>query len=180
MQIGWARGVTFPGMPFGQQMTVPVELTLHATPGIPALHAYPVKELETLRGQKHEVAVAAGKADRVVEGLKGDTFDIEAAYDIADDEPFGLTVRGLEVRYEPKTRMLACGGETTRLTPDDKQIRLRILVDRGSVEVFGNGGAVAVSAAHVAKDGAEALRVVTKGKTVPKSLTVYEMKSVWE
>ena len=30
IQIGWAKGVTFPGMPFGQQMTVPVSaLSLH-------------------------------------------------------------------------------------------------------------------------------------------------------
>jgi len=28
IQIGWANGITFPGMPFNQQMTLPVELTL--------------------------------------------------------------------------------------------------------------------------------------------------------
>ncbi len=32
IQIGWARGTEFPGMPFSQQMAVPVELALRETP----------------------------------------------------------------------------------------------------------------------------------------------------
>ncbi len=31
IQIGWASGIAFPGMPFNQQMTIPCELTLHST-----------------------------------------------------------------------------------------------------------------------------------------------------
>ena len=30
IQIGWGQGITFPGMPFNQQMTFPVELSLRS------------------------------------------------------------------------------------------------------------------------------------------------------
>src|SRR5207253_774379 len=32
IQIGWGQGIAFPGMPFNQQMTIPVELSLRPTP----------------------------------------------------------------------------------------------------------------------------------------------------
>lgn len=60
VQIGWGRGITFPGMPFNQQMTVPVELTLRTTSQGLRMFAEPVKELEKLRGAKD----LADQADR--------------------------------------------------------------------------------------------------------------------
>ncbi len=50
IQIGWGTGITFPGMPFNQQMTVPCELTLRTTPDGPRMFAEPVKEVSTLDG----------------------------------------------------------------------------------------------------------------------------------
>ncbi|HSQ58076.1 MAG TPA: 2,6-beta-D-fructofuranosidase, partial [Gemmata sp.] len=50
IQVGWAQGVTFPGMPFNQQMTVPVDL--HLYPGdekrAALLAALPAKEIDKL------------------------------------------------------------------------------------------------------------------------------------
>ena len=55
IQIGWAQGVTFPGMPFNQQMTVPVDLTLRKTPDGMRMCANPVAELNRLdEGSRHE------------------------------------------------------------------------------------------------------------------------------
>ncbi|AMV40679.1 glycoside hydrolase family 32 protein [Planctomyces sp. SH-PL62] len=49
VQVGWANGVTFPGAPFNQQMSLPAELTLRTTPDGPRLFAEPVPELKELR-----------------------------------------------------------------------------------------------------------------------------------
>ena len=51
IQIGWGRNVAFPDMPFNQQMTVPVELTLRPTSDGLRLFASPVRELAGLRKQ---------------------------------------------------------------------------------------------------------------------------------
>ena len=50
IQIGWANGVTFPGMPFNQQMTIPVELTLRSSDDGLRLFAEPVQELSFAAG----------------------------------------------------------------------------------------------------------------------------------
>src|SRR5207245_4290907 len=42
LQIGWGNGITFPGMPFNQQMTIPVELSLRTTADGPRMFAEPV------------------------------------------------------------------------------------------------------------------------------------------
>ena len=49
VQIGWARGNDYPGMPFNQGMTVPVDLSLRKTTDGPRLFAEPVPELRSLR-----------------------------------------------------------------------------------------------------------------------------------
>src|SRR5262245_6916585 len=54
IQIGWASGVTFPGMPFNQQMTLPVRLRLRSTTDGARLCAQPVAELESLRGERRD------------------------------------------------------------------------------------------------------------------------------
>ena len=54
IQIGWANGDAFPGMPFNQQMTLPVQLALRKADGGVRLFAEPVDELASLRGAKQE------------------------------------------------------------------------------------------------------------------------------
>ena len=58
IQIGWNNGAAFSGMPFNQQMTIPVELSLRTTPDGLRLFAEPVKELDALRTQTHSGAVS--------------------------------------------------------------------------------------------------------------------------
>ena len=53
VQIGWARGNDYPGMPFNQGMTVPVDLSLRRTADGPRLYAEPVPELRSLRADHH-------------------------------------------------------------------------------------------------------------------------------
>ena len=52
IQIGWANGAAFPGMPFNQQMTIPVQLTLRSAEDGLRVFAQPVDELALLRRAK--------------------------------------------------------------------------------------------------------------------------------
>ncbi len=49
VQVGWARGLDLPGMPFNQSFSVPTNLTLRTTPDGIRMFATPIKELEQLR-----------------------------------------------------------------------------------------------------------------------------------
>ena len=55
IQVGWAQGIAFPGMPFNQQMTVPCELTLRPTEDGVRMFARPVEELDSLRVARRSV-----------------------------------------------------------------------------------------------------------------------------
>src|SRR4029079_17654273 len=59
VQIGWADGIVFPGMPFNQQMTIPVDLGF--THDGQTLSADPVIELEALHVKPPVLDVSAGK-----------------------------------------------------------------------------------------------------------------------
>jgi sucrose-6-phosphate hydrolase SacC (GH32 family) len=84
IQIAWlSNKPAYPGMPFNQQMTVPVELRLRSTPTGPRLFRWPVKELDMLRTKTLSSA----------EGLTTDCYDIEGEA----GEGVVFKVRGHEV-----------------------------------------------------------------------------------
>jgi len=141
IQIGWGNGITFPGGPFNQQMTVPCELTLRSTPEGVRMLARPAAELASLRGKTHQFdGLALKPGDHPLPGLTGDLFDVRAEAEVGDKGAFALNIAGTPVVYDAIKKTLACGDVTAPLAPAGQVVRLRILIDRGSIEVFGNGG----------------------------------------
>jgi len=182
VQIGWGSGITFPGMPFNQQMTVPVELTLRTTDDGVRLCAVPVKEIESLHDKKHAwKGVTLRPGDNPLAGVKGEWFDIRAEFRPAHAERVTLTVRGVPVGYDATKGAVSCQGKVAPLKPGkDGSVRLQILVDRGSVEVFGNDGRVALSVGVLVPVDDRSLALSAKGGAAPvTTLTVYELKSAW-
>jgi len=78
VQIAWMqKNGLYQGMPFNQQMTLPVELTLHSTAEGPRLRMNPIKELETLRGKKHEMTdLTLNSQSNPLSKIKGYLFDM--------------------------------------------------------------------------------------------------------
>jgi fructan beta-fructosidase len=180
IQIGWGQGVAFPGMPFNQQMTVPCELTLRTTEDGVRMFAEPVAELERLRGEERsrsDVTVAAGSGEPLAEG---DLLDIVAEFEVGPASSFGLDLRGVRLAYDVGKGELACAGKVAPLAPIDGRIRLRVLLDRGSIEVFGNGGRVAMSIGVIPPESEHATRLFSEGgRTTVRSIDVFPMTSAW-
>jgi fructan beta-fructosidase len=178
VQVGWAQGVTFPGMPFNQQMTVPVELGLRKTADGVRMFANPVPEVN------HLVGFGEGKADVrlgaeptiLVHGLDAAMVHLEFA--APKDGAVRFQVRGLDLVYDSPKGMLRCGKVAAPLKPDNGKVLLRVLIDRGSVEVFANAGAVAMSVAHVAPEKDTALTAAGDGVTLDR-VTWLPMRSAW-
>jgi fructan beta-fructosidase len=181
VQIGWGNGITFPGMPFNQQMTFPCRLTLRTTADGVRLFAEPVREIESLHGPKHawsDRRLQAGESFPT--GVNGELFDVSAEFEPDGAEAFGLTVRGVPVTYDVKKQEFSCGQKTAPLRPVDGRVRLRLLVDRGSIEVFGNDGRVALSVGVHPAERERSLTAFTRGGgTRLRSLEVFELKSAW-
>jgi fructan beta-fructosidase len=181
LQVGWGNGITFPGMPFNQQMTVPCELTLRTTDEGPRLFALPVKEIEGLyEGKRAWENLVLGPGDNPLAGVKGELLDVSAAVKPAGADKVTFTLRGVPVVYDVKKQELACRGKAAPLKLRDGIVRLRLLVDRGSVEVFGNDGRVALSVGVLVSPEDRALALGVSGGAVKvTALAVHVLRSAW-
>jgi len=190
IQIGWGRVAT-PGMPFNQCMLFPCELTLRTTEEGMRMFAVPVKEIAALHGKKHVLKPQIVKPEEnPLAEIKGELFDIRAEFEVpvaatAAGAPqpaeFGLTIRGVPVVYDVGKQALSCQGKTAPLKPAEGKIRLQVLVDRTTIEIFGNDGRVYMPIGTVAKDDDKSLGVFTKGGNVKiGALEVCEVRSIWK
>ena len=181
LQIAWLRG-DLPGMPFNQQMTFPVELTLRTTVQGPRLFVNPVKEIELLHDKRHtweNETLAEGGAN-LLAGLSSDLFHLRAELELGDAHEVGFVIRGLPVLYNAAKQEITCGKAVGALRPVEGRVRLEVLVDRASIELFGNGGETYLVAGLIPADDSKSLELISKGGTATvKSLKVYELRSAW-
>lgn len=184
IQIGWGNGISFPGEPFNQQMTVPCELRLRSTPEGVRIVVHPVAELALLRGKTHRFdGLALKPGDHPLPALAGSGFEVRAEAEVGDTGVFGLNIAGTRIGYDAVKKSLACGDVTAPLAPEGQVVRLRILVDRGSIEVFGNDGRVAISHAFAPSADRPSLTLILPASDHPvkiRSLQVDELTSAWK
>ena len=103
IQIGWGNGITFPGMPFNQQMTIPVELTLRTTDAGVRMFANPVKELDALHDKKHTLTDLTVKSgENPLSDLKAELIDLRVEYQPAQSEEVTFNLRGVPIVYNTK------------------------------------------------------------------------------
>jgi sucrose-6-phosphate hydrolase SacC (GH32 family) len=131
------RGGTYPGMPFNQQMSFPCEMHLRPTADGLRLFRTPVREIERLYGRTHTwTNLALKPGENPLATIRGDLFDITAELDVGGASRVGLTIRGEPLRYDARDRTLTCLGKSAALEPANGRLRLRILVDRTSIELL--------------------------------------------
>jgi fructan beta-fructosidase len=185
-------------MPFNQQMTIPVELSLRPTDEGIRVFAEPVREIERLRQRTHtftNLTVPAG--DMPFGDVTGDLFELRAEFELspvgpADTNPsgpsrpataesFGLIIRGIPVTYDVTKQALSCRDVSAPLKPHDGRVRLHILVDRGSLEIFANSGRVALSVGVIPPDDNRSIMLMARGGPVQvRTLDAHELKSAWQ
>jgi sucrose-6-phosphate hydrolase SacC (GH32 family) len=184
IQIGWLRNGRYPDMPFNQQLSFPCELTLRSTPRGPRLHRWPVREIASLYGQNHQWRDAALPADRdLLNGLRGDCFDVDAEIEVGSAREIILNVRGMPIAFRAEgtaSGSLACWDRRATLAPLQGRIKLRVLVDRTSIEIFASDGALVMSGCFLPADDQKALSLTAHGGAAKVvSLTIHELKSAW-
>ncbi len=180
IQIAWGR-VKMPEMPFNQMMLFPVTLTLHTTEEGPRMFAEPVREIEGLHKRTRQWKNKTLKpGDNLLSGLSGELFHIRAELQVDDARETGFVIRDIPVVYNAEKQQLSCQGKTAALKIVDGRIRLELLVDRTSIEIFGNEGRMYMPMGVILADNSRTLEIFTKGgSTEVESLDVYELRSAW-
>jgi fructan beta-fructosidase len=188
VQIGWANGVTFPGMPFNQQMTVPVDLSMLSLPewkGEMRLGAQPVLEIAENWEKKPALQIGPNDKPRVIKNAVTlandlDAFDMELLIDPKKSSGFTLDLRGTKLVYNAEKKTLTCKNVTAPFEAD-RLGSMRVLVDRGSVEVFAELGTIAMSIAAVPDEKNRKMVITPQdGELEIYGGYIYRMKSAWE
>jgi sucrose-6-phosphate hydrolase SacC (GH32 family) len=183
VQITWMhRRRHFPGMPYGEQMTLPSELTLHSTDEGLRLRMNPIKEFESLRTKTHTVTdESLGTDSNPLSGVSGELFDLEVEFEPAPGSETRFDMRGIPVTYVADTQTLSCGPAKTKLAPIDGKIHLRIIQDRTCIETYGNRGRVYIPVIELPQAGNQGLKATClKGEAKLHSLQVHELRSAWK
>jgi sucrose-6-phosphate hydrolase SacC (GH32 family) len=168
-------------MAFNQMMTFPCDLSLRTTPDGPRLCWAPVREIESIREKSHSWKDLSPKdGDNPLESVTGDLLDVTAEFE-PGAAAVGFRVRGLTVGYDPQRRELSCGDRKAPLPPAaDGRVRLRLLVDRTSVEVFAADGLVYMPMSAPRKGGDAGCGVYVKGEAKVRAMDVHELRPAWQ
>jgi len=151
VQIAWMNSGKYPGMPFNQQMTFPSELTLRTTPDGVRLFMSPFKAIKKLYGETFLLANHKLRTgENPLADISGELFDIEMAIELGDATEVGLHLHETAVVYA--NNKITAPGANAEVSPIDGVIKLRILVDRTSIETFVNDGQVALPCCVVPKN----------------------------
>ena len=92
----------------------------------------------------------------------------------------GFLIRGRSVTYQVKEKRLSNGDAAADMSPIDDRIKIRILVDRTSVEVFGNDGEVVIPCCFLPAEMDQSLEMFAHGGAAQIiSMRVFKLKSIW-
>lgn len=181
IQIGWGRG-DIPGMPFNQMMTFPTVLTLRKTQEGPRVFVQPVDEIKELRRRsRYWEDVELDGATKTLDGVEGELFEIVLEISVSDAREVGLAVGSSELVYNSSDSILLFKDQQAPLKPIDGIVRIRLLIDRTSVEIYANDGGVYMPVHHIPEGGDKSLALFARGGQARfESVEVHELKSIWK
>ncbi len=181
IQIGWGRDINFPGMPFNQQMVVPVELTLRGKENKFRLSVCPVMEsLYTLyqKDNRVDVDLNFSKSGKSNLSTPADTFVLLVDTSICPEKIATLKIHGVPITINGKNKTLSCQNVTAPMDMACGRGSLFVLVDRGSIEIF-IGGSVAMSVGVDTTVGPHTLEWSPEEFGTVKG-TLIPLRTIWE
>jgi len=197
----WIYASLIPTSPWRSSQSVPRELSLRDVGGTTEVLQAPARELATLRED-----VAASVRDRALKGTttvsaRGKSLDIEATLERGSAEDFGIEVlaagtRGTRIGYDVEAQELYVDRRRSGRTafsprfasvsraplalPRNGRLRLRILVDHSSVEVFAQDGRRVITDQVFPGPASDRVRLFAEGgRARVRSLEVWPMRSIW-
>ncbi|WP_019818777.1 GH32 C-terminal domain-containing protein [Saccharomonospora saliphila] len=170
--------------------TFPAELGLRGTPEGVRVTREPIDEIATLRTRTEswsDRTITPEAASDPLAGVSADTYEISAEFDVvtATADEFGLRLHTRSDGTYDRAVTYDVGARTlygAPLPPENGRVRMRLLVDRGQLAIFGNDGALSYSD-NVDFDSAQGSRGVsvfaTGGEVELVSLKLHHLASAW-
>lgn len=175
IQVAWMRGAKFPDMPFNQEISFPCELSLHSTSDGLRLYRRPIAGIRNLhRKEKSWAKRTLTPGESLELAASGDLFHVTAEVRIPDGAKLVFDLRGEQVVLTSRDLESGAARASVRGTVHT----VEILLDRGSIETFVNGGEI--SSTRFAIPLGQGIKLsVEGGKIEIKKLSVWPLNSIW-
>lgn len=177
IQIAWMRGGQYPGMPFNQQMSFPCDLALRSTANGLRLCRTPAPEIKGLYldgAENFAGTLEAGRALCLEQA--GDLFDLQLEVALAPDSACVIHLR--DVAITCAETQIGFLGRTAPIASVKGVLSVRLLVDRASIELFGNGGEVSMTSCFLPAECETRIRVeAVRGPIHIRSLVAHRLAS---
>ena len=190
IQISWMAGGLYPEMPFNQQMSIPVELTLAGSGDNVTLMRWPVGELDSLRRRTINLdrqAITPGSP--LVANAEAKLLDVSFTVSKQDANALYVVIRGQPMVFDWSSRGLGFRSSGShKLAPDQSQVPLpdgsslsvRLLIDKTSVEVFINRGRISASFCFLPSGYIQPLVLESHGgEQIVDNFELHEFASIW-
>ncbi|MGI9262836.1 MAG: glycoside hydrolase family 32 protein [Woeseiaceae bacterium] len=190
IQISWMAGGLYPEMPFNQQLSIPVELSLVGSGENVSIARWPVKELDSLR--KKTISLerqTIGNGKPLVPESEAKLFDLSFTVQKQDAKLLYLLIRGHVVLFDWSSNRLSIessgrskivGDRPYVPLPEAQKLAVRLLVDKTSIEVFINGGQLSASFCFLPNGYIKPLELMSySGEQVIEDFELHELDSAW-
>ncbi len=173
VRLSWQR-VEFPSAPFNGQISIPSEVRLCVLENECYLCLRPVKELEAITRQKENYSMVSLSPD--TEDGQFRCFVPRGALDVflQTDYQAGCVLRmdlfGVTVICDMTKNQLLCGGSVSPITIKQKQLRLRMILDKNSIELFLDEGEFYISDRITCDYHLNSLRLQSSGPMVVRNI----------
>lgn len=189
VQMGWQpsnAGVTWTG-----NASFPVDLALKTYPEGIRITRTPIPEISTIRATTRTWGprtVTTDSASDPFIGELADTYEIDAVFDIGHTtaSEFGFRLHVRPDGSSDRTVSYSVGGQRLYgqpMSPISGLVKIRLLVDRGQLEVFGNDGKTVVSdnVSFDSSAGSQGIQLYASGGSVSLvSLRLSRIASTWK
>lgn len=165
---------------WSQQMTFPVELSLKTINNEIRLCRYPIDGIKQLRSDgkfwKNEVLKTAANP---LSGIDGDVFEILCEIDLQNSKQIVLDIRGEKLVYNVADKQIIFMEDKTPLLPVNNKIKLHLIIDRNSVEVFGDKGEMSITRLFYPSASNRKLSLTSVGDAKIQNMELYKLESIW-
>ncbi|MBY8879961.1 glycoside hydrolase family 32 protein [Actinacidiphila acidipaludis] len=172
VQMGWQRGNQ--GSTWTGDASFPVDLGLVSTPDGPRITRTPVSSLASLATSPqtwtNEKVTASGN---LLSGVQADTYEITAQFDVKNTtaKQFGFDLHARSDGSADRTVLYDTAAQTLYghpLKPRNGKVTMRLLVDRGQLEIFADDGlySVADTVNFDSSADSQGIRLYTTGGSV--------------